>query len=183
VLFRSAGYRGGAIDDLCMRLTDTMLAMPFILLALAVIAVLGPSLRNIIFVLGITSWVSYARVVRAEVLTLRTREFIAAASALGSGGRRIVFRHLLPNVLTPVIVIATLEVARMIILESALSFLGLGVQPPTPTWGGMLADGRAYLSTSWWLATFPGLSIMVTVLGINLLGDWLRDILDPRLQL
>ncbi len=178
-----AGYRGGAIDDLCMRLTDTMLAMPFILLALAVIAVLGPSLRNIIFVLGITSWVSYARVVRAEVLTLRTREFIAAASALGSGGRRIVFRHLLPNVLTPVIVIATLEVARMIILESALSFLGLGVQPPTPTWGGMLADGRAYLSTSWWLATFPGLAIMLTVLGINLLGDWLRDILDPRLQL
>ncbi|HSB68093.1 MAG TPA: ABC transporter permease [Candidatus Methylomirabilis sp.] len=178
-----AGYRGGRVDDFCMRLTDTMLAMPFILLALAVIAVLGPSLRNIIFVLGITSWVSYARVVRAEVLSLRTREFVAAAQALGGGGRRIVFRHLLPNVLTPVIVIATLEVARMIILESALSFLGLGVQPPTPTWGGMLADGRAYLSTAWWLATFPGLSIMLTVLGINLLGDWLRDVLDPRLQL
>jgi peptide/nickel transport system permease protein len=178
-----AGYRGGRVDDFVMRLTDTMLAMPFILLALAVIAVLGPSLRNIIFVLGITSWVSYARVVRAEVLTLRTREFVLAAQALGGGGRRIVFRHLLPNVLTPVIVIATLEVARMIILESALSFLGLGVQPPTPTWGGMLADGRAYLSTAWWQATFPGLSIMLTVLGINLLGDWLRDVLDPRLQL
>jgi peptide/nickel transport system permease protein len=178
-----AGYRGGRVDDFCMRLTDTMLAMPFILLALAVIAVLGPSLRNIILVLGITSWVSYARVVRAEVLTLRTREFIAAAKALGGKASRIVFRHLLPNVLTPVIVIATLEVARMIILESALSFLGLGVQPPTPTWGGMLADGRAYLSTAWWLATFPGLSIMLTVLGINLLGDWLRDVLDPRLQL
>jgi peptide/nickel transport system permease protein len=177
-----AGYRGGRVDDLCMRLTDTMLAMPFILLALAVIAVLGPSLRNIIFVLGVTSWVSYARIVRAEVLTLRTREFVAAAQALGGGGRRIVFRHLLPNVLTPVIVIATLEVARMIILESALSFLGLGIPPPTPTWGGMLADGRAYLSTAWWLATFPGLCIMLTVLGINLLGDWLRDILDPRLQ-
>jgi peptide/nickel transport system permease protein len=178
-----AGYRGGRIDDLCMRMTDTMLAMPFILLALAVIAVLGPSLRNIILVLGITSWVSYARVVRAEVLTLRTREFVSAAKALGGGGPRIVFQHLLPNVLTPVIVIATLEVARMIILESALSFLGLGVQPPTPTWGGMLADGRAYVTTAWWLATFPGLAIMVTVLGINLLGDWLRDILDPRLQL
>jgi peptide/nickel transport system permease protein len=178
-----AGYRGGRIDDLCMRMTDTMLAMPFILLALAVIAVLGPSLRNIILVLGITSWVSYARVVRAEVLTLRTREFVAAAKALGGGGPRVVFRHLLPNVLTPVIVIATLEVARMIILESALSFLGLGVQPPTPTWGGMLADGRAYVTTAWWLATFPGLAIMLTVLGINLLGDWLRDILDPRLQL
>jgi peptide/nickel transport system permease protein len=178
-----AGYRGGRVDDFCMRLTDTMLAMPFILLALAVIAVLGPSLQNIIFVLGVTSWVSYARIVRAEVLTLRTREFVAAAKALGGGGNRIIFRHLLPNVLTPVIVIATLEVARMIILESALSFLGLGVQPPTPTWGGMLADGRAYLSTAWWLATFPGLSIMLTVLGINLLGDWLRDVLDPRLQL
>jgi len=178
-----AGYRGGRVDDLCMRLTDTMLAMPFILLALAVIAVLGSSLRNIIFVLGITSWVSYARVVRAEVLTLRTREFVAAAQALGGHGTRIIFRHLLPNVLTPVIVIATLEVARMIILESALSFLGLGVQPPTPTWGGMLADGRAYLSTAWWLATFPGLCIMLSVLGINLLGDWLRDILDPRLRL
>jgi len=177
-----AGYRGGRVDDFCMRLTDTMLAMPFILLALAVIAVLGPSLRNIILVLGITSWVSYARIVRAEVLTLRTREFVAAAKALGGKGSRVVFRHLLPNVLTPVIVIATLEVARMIILESALSFLGLGVQPPTPTWGGMLADGRAYLSTAWWLATFPGLSIMLTVLGINLLGDWLRDVLDPRLQ-
>jgi peptide/nickel transport system permease protein len=178
----AAGYRGGRVDDLCMRLTDTMLAMPFILLALAVIAVLGPSLRNIIIVLGITSWVSYARVVRAEVLTLRTREFVAAAQVLGGGGGRIVFRHLLPNVLTPVIVIATLEVARMIILESALSFLGLGIPPPTPTWGGMLADGRAYLSTAWWLATFPGLCIMLTVLGINLLGDWLRDVLDPRLQ-
>jgi peptide/nickel transport system permease protein len=178
-----AGYEGGRVDDLCMRLTDTMLAMPFILLALAVIAVLGPSLLNIIMVLGVTSWVSYARVVRAEVLTLRTREFVAAAQALGGGGLRIVFRHLLPNVLTPVIVIATLEVARMIILESALSFLGLGVQPPTPTWGGMLADGRAYLSTAWWLATFPGLCIMLSVLGINLLGDWLRDVLDPRLKL
>jgi len=178
-----AGYEGGRIDDLCMRLTDTMLAMPFILLALAVIAVLGPSLFNIIMVLGVTSWVSYARVVRAEVLTLRTREFVAAAQALGGGGLRIVGRHLLPNVLTPVIVMATLEVARMIILESALSFLGLGVQPPTPTWGGMLADGRAYLSTAWWLATFPGLCIMLSVLGINLLGDWLRDVLDPRLKL
>lgn len=179
----AAGYRGGRVDDLCMRLTDTMLAMPFILLALTVIAVLGPSLRNIIVVLGVTSWVSYARVVRAEVLTLRTREFVAAAQALGGGGGRIIFRHLLPNVLTPVIVIATLEVARLIILESALSFLGLGIPPPTPTWGGMLADGRAYLSTAWWLATFPGLCIMLTVLGINLLGDWLRDVLDPRLQI
>jgi len=178
-----AGYRSGRVDDFCMRLTDTMLAMPFILLALAVIAVLGPSLKNIIIVLGVTSWVSYARVVRAEVLSLRTREFISAAQALGSGGWRITFLHLLPNVLTPVIVIATLEVARMVILESALSFLGLGIPPPTPTWGGMLADGRAYLSTAWWLATFPGLCIMLTVLGINLLGDWLRDVLDPRLQL
>ncbi len=132
--------------------------------------------------LGATAWVSYARVVRAEALTLRGREFVQAAQALGGRHARLILRHLLPNVLTPVIVIATLEVARMIILESALSFLGLGIPPPTPTWGGMLADGRIYLATAWWLATFPGLAIMLSVLGINLLGDWLRDTLDPRLQ-
>jgi len=177
-----AGYFGGRVDDFFMRVVDTMLALPFILVAIAVVAVLGPSLRNIIFVLGATAWVSYARVVRAEALTLRAREFVQAAQALGGRHARLILRHLLPNVLTPVIVIATLEVARMIILESALSFLGLGIPPPTPTWGGMLADGRIYLATAWWLATFPGLAIMLSVLGINLLGDWLRDTLDPRLQ-
>jgi peptide/nickel transport system permease protein len=131
--------------------------------------------------MGITGWVIYARVVRAEVLSLREKEFITSVRALGGSNGRIIFRHLLPNVVAPIIVIITLEMARMIIMEAALSFLGLGIQPPTPTWGGMLADGRVYLATSWWLATFPGLVIMLVVLGINLLGNWLRDILDPRL--
>jgi len=178
-----AGYYGKWLDDIFMRVVDIQLAFPFILLAIAVVAVLGPSLRNIIIVLGVTGWVVYARVIRAEVLSAREAEFIQAIHALGGGTLRILFRHLLPNVVSPGIVIATLEVARMIILESALSFLGLGVQPPTPTWGGMLSDGRQYIYNAWWLATFPGLAIMLTVLGINLLGDWIRDLLDPKLEI
>jgi peptide/nickel transport system permease protein len=133
-------------------------------------------------VVGISGWVIYARIVRGEVLSLREREFVQAAVAMGSRHRRVILRHVVPNAFTPWLVIATLDMARVIILESALSFLGLGVQPPTPTWGGMLADGRVYLSTAWWLATFPGLAILVTVLGINLLGDGLRDTFDPRLK-
>lgn len=178
-----SGYFGGKVDDFFMRLADIQLAFPFILLAIAVIGVLGPSLRNIIIVIGVSSWVVYARVVRGEVLSIREREFVQAAIALGSRDVRVLVRHVLPNAFTPWLVVATLDMARVIVLESALSFLGLGVQPPTPTWGGMLADGRVYLSTAWWLATFPGLAILVTVLGINLLGDGLRDTLDPRLQL
>jgi peptide/nickel transport system permease protein len=178
-----SGYFGGKMDDFFMRLADIQLAFPFILLAIAVIGVLGPSLRNIIIVIGVSSWVVYARVVRGEVLSIREREFVQAAIALGSRDARVLIRHVLPNAFTPWLVVATLDMARVIVLESALSFLGLGVQPPTPTWGGMLADGRVYLSTAWWLATFPGLAILVTVLGINLLGDGLRDTLDPRLQL
>lgn len=178
-----SGYFGGGIDDLFMRLADIQLAFPFILLAIAVIGVLGPSLQNIIVVIGVSSWVIYARVVRGEVLSLREREFVQAAVALGSRDWRILLRHVLPNAFTPWLVVATLDMARVIVVESALSFLGLGVQPPTPTWGGMLADGRVYLSTAWWLATFPGLAILLTVLGINLLGDGLRDTLDPRLKL
>jgi peptide/nickel transport system permease protein len=178
-----SGYFGGKVDDFFMRLADIQLAFPFILLAIAVIGVLGPSLRNIIIVIGVSSWVVYARVVRGEVLSIREREFVQAAIALGSRDARVVVRHVLPNAFTPWLVVATLDMARVIVIESALSFLGLGVQPPTPTWGGMLADGRVYLSTAWWLATFPGLAILVTVLGINLLGDGLRDTLDPRLQL
>lgn len=178
-----SGYFGGRVDDLFMRLADIQLAFPFILLAIAVIGVLGPSLQNIIIVIGVSSWVVYARVVRGEVLSLREREFVQAAVALGSRDWRILVRHVLPNAFTPWLVVATLDMARVIVVESALSFLGLGVQPPTPTWGGMLADGRVYLSTAWWLATFPGLAILVTVLGINLLGDGLRDTLDPRLKL
>jgi peptide/nickel transport system permease protein len=177
-----AGYFGGRVDDFFMRLADIQLAFPFILLAIAVIGVLGPSLPNIIIVIGVSSWVVYARVVRGEVLSIREREFVQAAVALGSRDWRILVRHVLPNAFTPWLVVATLDMARVIVLESALSFLGLGVQPPTPTWGGMLADGRVYLSTAWWLATFPGLAILVTVLGINLLGDGLRDTLDPRLK-
>ena len=177
-----AGYFGGRVDDALMRLADVQLAFPFILLAIAVIGVLGTSLRNIIIVIGVSSWVVYARVVRGEVLSIREREFVHAAIALGSRDGRVLVRHVLPNAFTPWLVVATLDMARVIVIESALSFLGLGVQPPTPTWGGMLADGRVYLSTAWWLATFPGLAILVTVLGINLFGDGLRDTLDPRLK-
>ena len=177
-----AGYFGGRVDDVLMRLADIQLAFPFILLAIAVIGVLGPSLFTIIVVIGVSSWVVYARVVRGTVLSLIEREFVQAALALGSRDRRVLMRHILPNALTPWLVVATLDMARVIVIESALSFLGLGVQPPTPTWGGMLADGRVYISTAWWLATFPGLAILVTVLGINLFGDGLRDTLDPRLK-
>jgi peptide/nickel transport system permease protein len=177
-----AGYFGGRVDDFLMRLADIQLAFPFILLAIAVIGVLGPSLRNIIIVIGVSSWVVYARVVRGEVLSIREREYVQAAIALGSQHWRVLRQHVLPNTLTPWLVVATLDMARVIVIESALSFLGLGVQPPTPTWGGMLADGRVYLSTAWWLATFPGLAILITVLGINLFGDGLRDTLDPRLK-
>ena len=177
-----SGYFGGRVDDALMRLADIQLAFPFILLAIAVIGVLGPSLKTIIVVIGVSSWVVYARIVRGAVLSLREREFVQAALALGSGDGRVLVRHILPNALTPWLVVATLDMARVIVLESALSFLGLGVQPPTPTWGGMLADGRVYITTAWWLATFPGLAILVTVLGINLFGDGLRDTLDPRLK-
>jgi len=178
----AAGYFGGRLDWSIMTFINVMLTFPFVLLALAVIAVLGPSMPNMIIVLGVTGWPVYARVVRAETFALREREFVLAARALGGSHARIVFRQILPNLISPIVVIATLQIAQVIILESFLSFLGLGVQPPTPTWGGMLADGRVYLSTAWWLATFPGLAIFITVLGINLLGDGLRDTLDPRLN-
>ncbi len=146
-------------------------------------AVLGPGLKNIILVLGITGWVVYARIVRGETLQVRNIDFVNAATALGNNDARILFRHILPNVLASAIVVATLEMARMIIMEAALSFLGLGIQPPTPSWGSMVADGRDYITNAWWLITFPGLAIMITVLGINLFGDWLRDSLDPKLKL
>ena len=176
-----AGYYGGKIEAIIMRLVDIQLAFPFILLAISVVAVVGAGLKNVIIVLGIAGWMVYARIVRGEVLSVKEREFVVAAKAVGVRDSLILFRHILPNVLTPVIVVATFSVANVIILEAALSFLGVGVEPAIPTWGGMLADGREYISTAWWLATFPGLAIMFTVLGINLIGDWLRDILDPRL--
>jgi peptide/nickel transport system permease protein len=177
-----AGYLGGMADMLLMRLLDIQLSMPFMLLSLAIIGVLGPSLINIVIVLAITGWVVYARVIRAEVLSLRAREFVIASRALGGSTVRTILRHLLPNVVPFLIVIATLEVGRVMLLESALSFLGLGVRPPTPSWGAMLAEGRIYLGTAWWLATFPGLAISVTVLSLNIVGDWLRDLLDPELD-
>ena len=175
-----AGYIGGRSDTVIMTVLNVMLSFPFVLLALAVIAVLGPSLPNMIVVLGAAGWPIYARVVRAETLAIREREFIVASRALGMGHLRIVFRQIFPNLVSPVIVIATLQVAQVIIVESFLSFLGLGVQPPTPAWGNMLGEGRVYMLNSWWIATFPGLAIFVTTLVINLMGNALRDWLDPR---
>jgi peptide/nickel transport system permease protein len=177
-----AGFYGGRADAIIMRVVDVFLAIPYILLAMGVVFALGPSLLNVILVMGVTRWVQFARIVRADVLSIREREFVSGARARGNRSLRLLVRHILPNALTPIIVVATLELAFMIIYESALSFLGLGVQPPTPTWGWMLADGRNYVASAWWLATFPGLAIMLTVLAVNLLGDWLRDSLDPRLK-
>ena len=176
-----SGYFGGRLDDLLMRLADVQLAFPFILLAIAVIGVLGPSLKTIIVVIGVSSWVVYARIVRGAVLTLREREFVQAALALGGGDGRVVVRHILPNVFTPWLVVATLDMARVIVIESALSFLGLGVQPPTPSWGAMLNTAKGYLQQDPWLALAPGVALFITVLGFNFLGDALRDALDPRL--
>jgi peptide/nickel transport system permease protein len=178
----AAGYLGGRVDMVIMRIVDLNLAFPLILLALAVVALLGASLRNLVIVMAITTWMIYARVVRGVSLTLREQEFIQAVRALGARDSRIIVRHILPNVAAPILVIWTLEVARVILMESALSFLGLGVPPPTPTWGRMLAEGRDYLTMASWIAVFPGLAIMFTVLGINFLGDGLRDLLDPRLR-
>jgi peptide/nickel transport system permease protein len=177
-----AGFHGGRTDAFIMRVVDVFLAIPYILLAMGVVFALGPSLLNVILVMAVTRWVQFARIVRADVLSIREREFVSGARARGGRSFRLLVRHVLPNALTPIIVVATLELAFMIIYESALSFLGLGVQPPTPTWGWMLSDGRNYVATAWWLATFPGLAIMLTVLAVNLLGDWLRDTLDPRLK-
>jgi ABC-type dipeptide/oligopeptide/nickel transport system permease subunit len=174
-----AGYYGGAVDTIITNLVNVMLAFPFLLLALAAIAVVGPSFGNMIVVLGATGWPIYTLVVRAETLKYREREFVQAARALGLGSWRIIRGHVLPNLLNTIIVMASLEVARMIILESFLSFLGLGIQPPTPSWGAMLGEGRVYMLTHWWLAAFPGAAIFLTTLGINLFGDGLRDVLDP----
>ncbi len=178
----AAGYYGGLVDAFLMRLADLQLAFPFILLALAIVALLGPSLVNIMTVFAVTSWPVYARVVRGSVLSIKTQEFVVSARSIGQSTRGILLRHIVPNTLAPLIVIASFEVARMIIAESALGFLGLGVQPPTPTWGGMVADGRQYIRDAWWLATFPGLAIMSVATAVNLVGDGLRDLLDPRLK-
>jgi peptide/nickel transport system permease protein len=182
VLGLVAGYYRGRLDDLLMRLGDIQLAFPVLVLAIAVLAVLGSSLGNLILVLGLTGWVTFARIVRGETLSLRQREFVDAARALGARDGAILARHVFPNVLPPLVVVATFSVARTVIAEASLSFLGLGIPPPAPSWGAMLDEGRNYLTTGWWLALFPGLAILLLVLGINLVGDWLRDLLDPRLE-
>ena len=177
-----AGYVGRWMDTICMRLVDIFLAFPFELLALSIVAVTGPGLSVVVTVMALRIWVVYARVVRGATLSVKEKDYVQAALALGASELRIVLIHVLPNVLSPAIVIATLYVGRLILIESALSFLGIGVPPPTPTWGGILGDGRAYIDTAWWIAFFPGLAIMITVLGVNLLGDWVRDYLDPKIQ-
>ncbi|HTK90006.1 MAG TPA: ABC transporter permease [Verrucomicrobiae bacterium] len=179
----AAGYFGGSIDWIIMTVVNIILVFPFVLLALAVIAVLGPSLPNMIAVLGVAGWPIYARVIRAETMAIREREFITAGRALGMSHLRLIFRQILPNLISASVVIATLQVAQVIVLESFLSFLGLGVQPPIPAWGNMLGEGRVYMLNSWWIAAFPGAAIFVTTLVINLIGNALRDWLDPRLKL
>ena len=177
-----AGYRGGAIDTAIMTVADAQLAFPFILLAIGIIAVLGPSFPTLIVVIGLSGWVSYARILRSQVLGLRAREFVDAVHALGGSALRIVWKHVLPNVLSSLVVIATLELARAIVLEATLSFLGLGVQPPTPSWGGMVQEGREHLDSAWWISTFPGVVLMATSIVVSRTGDWLRDLLDPTLR-
>ena len=177
-----AGFFGGWIDTVCSRALATLISIPFILLAISIVAILGPSLEVIVSVIALRTWIVYARVVRGEVLALKENEFVVGARAVGCKTLRILFLYLLPNVVSSCIVIATLYLGRMIIIEASLSFLGLGVPPPTPTWGGILADGRGYIDTSWWITFFPGLVLMLTVLSVNLLGDYVRDVLDPRMK-
>ena len=177
-----AGFRGGMADAAIMTVADAQLAFPFILLAIGIIAVLGPSFPTLVLVIGLSGWVSYARILRAQVLALRSREFIDAIRGLGGSVLRIVLRHVLPNVLSSLVVVATLELGRAIVLEATLSFLGLGIQPPTPSWGGMIQEGREYLDSAWWISTFPGIVLMATSLVVSRTGDWLRDLLDPTLR-
>lgn len=177
-----SGYYEGRLGTGLMRLADVQLAFPFLLLALAVVAVIGAGLLNVILVLGIAGWATFARVVRGQVLSVKQREYVEAVRAIGAGQATIILRHILPNVVAPVIVLATATVANNIVVEASLTFLGLGVQPDFPSWGNMLADARDYLNVAWWMSIFPGVTLMLSVLTINLLGDWLRDYLDPTLR-
>src|SRR5215467_1424895 len=177
-----AGYRGGWTDTVIMTVADAQLAFPFVLLAIGIIGVLGPSFPTLVVVIGLSGWVDYARVLRSQVLVLKGREFVDAIRGLGGSVVRIVLRHVLPNVLASLVVVATLELARAIVLEATLSFLGLGIQPPTPSWGGMIQEGRDYLDSAWWISTFPGLVLMISSIVISRAGDWLRDVLDPTLR-
>jgi peptide/nickel transport system permease protein len=177
-----AGFHRGWIDTVVVTVADAQLAFPFILLAIGIIAVLGPSFPTLIMVIGLSGWVAYARILRAQVLVLRSREFVEAIQGLGGSVARVVLRHILPNVLSSIVVVATLELARAIVLEATLGFLGLGIQPPTPSWGGMIHEGREYLDSAWWISTAPGLVLMLTSLVVSRTGDYLRDFLDPTLR-
>jgi len=182
ILGAIAGYYGGWVDSIIMRAVDIMLSIPTIFLVLAVIAILEPSIINIMIVIGLTGWMEPARLIRAEFISLKEREFVIAAHALGAMDVRIILKHILPNGLSPILVSATMGIGGAILVESALSFLGLGVQPPTPSWGSLLSSGKDNIEIAWWLSAFPGLAILVTVLGYNLLGEGIRDALDPRQQ-
>jgi peptide/nickel transport system permease protein len=177
-----AGFSGGWADALVMRVADALLGIPFIILAIAISGAIGPGLFTLIALLGFTGWETYARITRGEVLVVRSLDYVTAARVVGQRGWMIALRHVVPNVLSSAIVLAALQVGTTILAESSLSFLGLGVQPPNITWGLMLADGRQYIGSAWWMATFPGIAITITVLGVVFLGDWLRDLLDPRLR-
>jgi len=177
-----AGYFGGKVDSIIMRFVDIMLCFPSFFLILAVVAIIGPSIYNIMIVIGLTSWMGMARLIRAEVLSLKEREFVLAARSLGVSNTKIIIRHLIPNGIGPVLVSFVLGVAAAVLVEAALSFLGLGVQPPTPSWGNILMEGKATLGVAWWLIIFPGLAILITVLAFNLLGEGIRDALNPRLR-
>ena len=177
-----AGYFGGRIDSVISFMVNVMMGFPFILLVMSLVAVLGPSLQNIIIALGFTGWPVFTRVVRIETIKLREQEFVMAATTLAFKTKRILVHHILPNLLPTILVIGTVEIARAIIRESLLSFLGLGIQPPTPSWGTMLAEGRDYMLMQWWLAAYPGLAIFMAALGINLMGDAMRDLMDPHLR-
>lgn len=177
-----AGYYGGLLDAILMRLVDILLCIPTFFLILMVIAFVGPSIINVMVIIGLTSWTDVARIVRGEVLSLKEREFVQAARVIGMKDIRIIMKHILPNAMGPILVVATLGIGGAILTESALSFLGLGVQPPTPSWGNMLQEGKDHLTDAWWLVTFPGLTIFITILGYNLMGQGLRDLLDPRLR-
>jgi len=182
VLGLIAGYYGGIFDDVIMRIADIQLSIPLILLAISVIVLLGSSIRVLIMVIGLTQWMAYARMVRGQALSLREKDFVTSAYAVGAGDFRVISRYIFPNTVSSVTVLITLNMATVIILEAGLSFLGLGIQPPEPSLGTMLSESTSYLSSAWWLATFPGLTIMVIILAINLFGDGLRDVLDPRLE-
>ncbi len=177
-----SGYYGGWIDIIIMRFVDIMLCFPSFFLILAVIAFLEPSIFNIMAVIGLTSWMGITRLVRAEFLSLKERDFVLAEKAMGAGSGRIIFLHILPNAMAPVLVSATLGVASAVLVESALSFLGIGVQPPIPSWGNILTQGQSTLGVAWWLSFYPGMAILITVLGYNLLGEGIRDAIDPRLR-